>query len=455
VIGARRYRSRRAALRRANAEATQNRNSQHFMTNHRRRTMILACGPALLMLAVITADSCGLALADPNQALVNAVAEAFTPAQISALIASAAGNVGSRTVQDTQSLDHLQRLLDVSGDVAVALLRILDRPDIQPAESAQVLAESAIQYHSVTDRLTEITSEDPDGQRLVTQAQAAMTAGHFNETEALLRKLQDREATYSNRAPGGVAEPASSVAQHLISAAQAGTVLGEIALMKLRYGEATDYFQAAQQRLALMAYADPAESPPGKSEPVAATDATPARSAVMPLPAGTRPSLPDVGASVPAGPPQPVPPTDAGRQDASPEQNSSATLPGATAEPRMAAVTTAAPHGSAGPPPGPLPAGATQSTDMTELLLRRGDTLLALGDVSAARLLFERAAAGGDSRGATGAGKTYDPVFLMRIGARGIQGDPVAAATWYRRAIELGDRSAVERLTQMSQSNSR
>jgi TPR repeat protein len=118
-------------------------------------------------------------------------------------------------------------------------------------------------------------------------------------------------------------------------------------------------------------------------------------------------------------------------------------------------VTTAAPHGSAGPPPGPLPAGATQSTDMTELLLRRGDTLLALGDVSAARLLFERAAAGGDSRGATGAGKTYDPVFLMRIGARGIQGDPVAAATWYRRAIELGDRSAVERLTQMSQSNSR
>jgi TPR repeat protein len=43
----------------------------------------------------------------------------------------------------------------------------------------------------------------------------------------------------------------------------------------------------------------------------------------------------------------------------------------------------------------------------------------------------------------------------MRIGARGIQGDPVAAATWYRRAIELGDRSAVERLTQMSQSNSR
>jgi TPR repeat protein len=440
------------------------------MTNHRHRTMILACGPALVMLAVIAGDRCGPALADPNQALVNAVTEAFTPAQISALIASAAGNGGSHTDQETQSLDHLQRLLDVSGDVAVALLRILDRPDIQPAESAQVLAQSAIQYHAVTDRLTEISSEDPDGQRLVTQAQAAMTAGHFNDTEVLLRKLQDREATFSNRTPDGVTEPASSVAQHLISAAQAGTVLGEIALMKLRYGEATDYFQAAQQRLALMAYAqpDPAETPPGKSGPVAAADATPGQPdatpgqpADTPLTAETRPPLPppEVVSSVPAGPPQPVPQTDADHPGASPEQSPAAIMSGATAAnqtaAQMAAVTTAAPRGLREPPPEPPSAGATQSAEMLNLLLRRGDTLLALGDVSSARLLFERAAAGGDGRGATGAGKTYDPVFLLRIGARGIQGDPVAAANWYRRAIELGDRSAVERLTQMSQRSSR
>ena len=92
---------------------------------------------------------------------------------------------------------------------------------------------------------------------------------------------------------------------------------------------------------------------------------------------------------------------------------------------------------------------------MLALLLRRGDALLALGDVSAARLLYERAAAGGDGRGATGAGKTYDPVFLHAIGARGIQADPAAAATWYRKAVELGDRSAVDRLTQMSQRSAR
>ena len=92
---------------------------------------------------------------------------------------------------------------------------------------------------------------------------------------------------------------------------------------------------------------------------------------------------------------------------------------------------------------------------MLTLLLRRGDALLALGDVSSARRFYERAATGGDGRGATGVGKTYDPVFLLTIGARGIQADPVAAANWYRKAIELGDRAAVERLTQMSQRTAR
>jgi TPR repeat protein len=90
------------------------------------------------------------------------------------------------------------------------------------------------------------------------------------------------------------------------------------------------------------------------------------------------------------------------------------------------------------------------STDMLALLLRRGDDLLALGDLSAARRLYERAAAGGDGRTATGVGKTYDPLFLSAIGARGIQADAAAAARWYRRAIDLGDESAAERLKRIS-----
>ncbi len=81
-------------------------------------------------------------------------------------------------------------------------------------------------------------------------------------------------------------------------------------------------------------------------------------------------------------------------------------------------------------------------------LIQRGDAMLALGDLSAARLLYERAAAGGDGHAATAAGKTYDPAFLARFGGV-IPGDPAMAAGWYRRAIALGDREAEEALARL------
>ena len=70
-------------------------------------------------------------------------------------------------------------------------------------------------------------------------------------------------------------------------------------------------------------------------------------------------------------------------------------------------------------------------------LLRRGDALLALGDVSAARRFFERAAEAGSAAGARAAGRTHDPAVLAALGVRGIRPDPEAAAAWYRRADAL------------------
>jgi hypothetical protein len=91
--------------------------------------------------------------------------------------------------------------------------------------------------------------------------------------------------------------------------------------------------------------------------------------------------------------------------------------------------------------PPPLPA-ATPSDDMVALLLRRGDAALADGDIIAARLLYERAAAMGSAKAATSAGKTYDIDFLSRSGARGIRPDQTAAAAWFREAAALGDPEA-------------
>ncbi|UFN48999.1 hypothetical protein LPC08_23875 [Roseomonas sp. OT10] len=68
--------------------------------------------------------------------------------------------------------------------------------------------------------------------------------------------------------------------------------------------------------------------------------------------------------------------------------------------------------------------------------------MLNLGDISAARLLFSRAAQAGLRAAMTGMGKTYDPLFLGSIGARTDLADRAEAAAWYRRAIAQGDAEA-------------
>ncbi len=63
-------------------------------------------------------------------------------------------------------------------------------------------------------------------------------------------------------------------------------------------------------------------------------------------------------------------------------------------------------------------------------------------DIAAARLFYERAAEGGSAAASRQVGKTYDPLFLANAQARGIRGDPVAAARWYRKASAGGDKEA-------------
>ncbi len=98
------------------------------------------------------------------------------------------------------------------------------------------------------------------------------------------------------------------------------------------------------------------------------------------------------------------------------------------------------------------PPDAGPPLDLT-LLLSRADAMLELGDISAARRLYERAAALGNARAATAAGKTYDASFLASIRARGIVPDQAAAGEWYRKAAALGDREAADRLVKLTPRN--
>jgi type II secretory pathway predicted ATPase ExeA len=84
------------------------------------------------------------------------------------------------------------------------------------------------------------------------------------------------------------------------------------------------------------------------------------------------------------------------------------------------------------------------------LLLSRGNAMLALGDISAARLFYERAAALGSAGAATALGNTYDAAFLASIQAKGIVADQAAALVWYRKAAALGDTEAARQLNRLA-----
>jgi len=96
-------------------------------------------------------------------------------------------------------------------------------------------------------------------------------------------------------------------------------------------------------------------------------------------------------------------------------------------------------------PPAP-PVAFTASPEEIAMLVQRGAELLKTGDIVGARLSYERAAAEGSGAAATGVGKTFDPLYLVSAGVRGIQGDPAQATTWYRKAAAAGDAEARQRL---------
>ncbi|MFO1028443.1 MAG: hypothetical protein U1E70_24980 [Acetobacteraceae bacterium] len=125
------------------------------------------------------------------------------------------------------------------------------------------------------------------------------------------------------------------------------------------------------------------------------------------------------------------------RPDIAPKPDATArTDPPARAETTAKADATAKPDASAADQ-----AARGEPADV-KALLARGDKLLAMGDIAAARLLYERAASLGSGRAATSVGKTYDPAFLATLKVTGPRPDAGFAASWYRSGLTLGDPEA-------------
>ena len=83
------------------------------------------------------------------------------------------------------------------------------------------------------------------------------------------------------------------------------------------------------------------------------------------------------------------------------------------------------------------------------MLVRRGQDMLKVGDVSAARLVLRRAAEAGSSQAALMLGSTFDPFTLREFGVVGFASDLDQAVSWYEKALALGSGEAQQRIDRL------
>lgn len=100
----------------------------------------------------------------------------------------------------------------------------------------------------------------------------------------------------------------------------------------------------------------------------------------------------------------------------------------------------------------PRPPDAPSPQDMQRAIkfMKKGDENLRSGNISAARLFYQRAADLRMASAALALGATYDADELRRVEVLGVmQADPKEARKWYEKARELGDPEADRRLARL------
>jgi hypothetical protein len=97
------------------------------------------------------------------------------------------------------------------------------------------------------------------------------------------------------------------------------------------------------------------------------------------------------------------------------------------------------------------PPASTNDASEIAAKMKIGAELMANGDVTAARMMFERAAEAGEAAAAFALAETYDPVVLRRLRLRGgIAPDVALARRWYEKARDLGSIAAPERIVRLT-----
>jgi hypothetical protein len=99
-----------------------------------------------------------------------------------------------------------------------------------------------------------------------------------------------------------------------------------------------------------------------------------------------------------------------------------------------------------------VPTEPVHHLDASEIasLLKRADSLIASGDVAAARLVLRRAAEAADARAAMMLAGTYDPTVLEKLGGHGVVPDLAMARSWYEKAKRFGAPEATSQLDKLA-----
>jgi len=97
--------------------------------------------------------------------------------------------------------------------------------------------------------------------------------------------------------------------------------------------------------------------------------------------------------------------------------------------------------------PEPRPTSSLTRSEIAALL-KRGQDLMAAGDIPSARLVLTHLAEAGNGDAAFILAGTYDPAVLATRRIVGVQPDPAKARAWYMRAAEQGSAEARSRLNQ-------
>ena len=285
------------------------------------------------------------------------------------------------------------------------------------------------------------------------QSPLATTASSVSSAEGESRK----EVLPANPAPQTTAGPretaagptAPSMARSLATAAASlASAAGATTANPAKTAAAPAPSDTASLAQATAAPAPPTIANPAQAEaaPAPPTPASPAQAEAAPAP------------PTPASPAQaeaaPAPATIGSSAQAEPAASPSAGTAriNMTAQPapsqRPSQTETASALAS---PVAATDTGLGLGTDELADLVKRAQGFINAGDFSAARLLLRRAAEAGSAEAALALGATFDPDFLRKSRAVGIDPDVARARQWYQKAVDLGSPVAAKQLNSLPQ----